>query len=174
MNMGFGGGEELRTEYHEGVRAMWLAEKAGNLYHHPYDLGVYENLVSEQSALVNDKNNTKQSKNQEADNTGEEGRRRHLKRSREGRESRNVGPGAAAASQQWRPRPMERSTFSSSRTDPCPCPPAPPPDSIRRRLRGGFSSRALRPRKPRHRRCRHTPDLTAPLASRHSAAVSLL
>ncbi|EEE55657.1 hypothetical protein OsJ_04050 [Oryza sativa Japonica Group] len=33
-------------EYHEGVRAMWLAEKAGNLYHHPYDLGVYENLVS--------------------------------------------------------------------------------------------------------------------------------
>ncbi|CAO2189323.1 unnamed protein product [Urochloa humidicola] len=27
-------------EYHEGVRAMWLAEKAGNLYHHPYNLGV--------------------------------------------------------------------------------------------------------------------------------------
>ena len=25
---------------------MWLAEKAGNLYHHPYNLGVYENLVS--------------------------------------------------------------------------------------------------------------------------------
>jgi hypothetical protein len=35
-----------RLQYHEGVRAMWLAEKAGNLYHHPYDLGVYENLVS--------------------------------------------------------------------------------------------------------------------------------
>ncbi|GJN17189.1 hypothetical protein PR202_gb04239 [Eleusine coracana subsp. coracana] len=33
-------------EYHEGVRAMWLAEKAGNIYHHPYDLGIYENLVS--------------------------------------------------------------------------------------------------------------------------------
>uniref|UniRef100_A0A453FWX0 S-acyltransferase n=1 Tax=Aegilops tauschii subsp. strangulata TaxID=200361 RepID=A0A453FWX0_AEGTS len=33
-------------EYHEGVRAMWLAEKAGNLYHHPYDLGVYHNIVS--------------------------------------------------------------------------------------------------------------------------------
>ncbi|XP_077232774.1 putative protein S-acyltransferase 16 isoform X1 [Tasmannia lanceolata] len=33
-------------EYHEGVRAMWLAEKVGNIYHHPYDLGVYENLVS--------------------------------------------------------------------------------------------------------------------------------
>ncbi|XP_077238977.1 putative protein S-acyltransferase 16 [Tasmannia lanceolata] len=33
-------------EYHEGVRAMWLAEKIGNIYRHPYDLGVYENLVS--------------------------------------------------------------------------------------------------------------------------------
>ncbi|KAM0847597.1 hypothetical protein ACQ4PT_054912 [Festuca glaucescens] len=33
-------------EYHEGVRAMWLAEKGGDLYHHPYDLGVYENLIS--------------------------------------------------------------------------------------------------------------------------------
>uniref|UniRef100_A0A0E0HFI7 S-acyltransferase n=1 Tax=Oryza nivara TaxID=4536 RepID=A0A0E0HFI7_ORYNI len=33
-------------EYHEGVRAMWLAEKGGNLYHHPYHLGVYENLIS--------------------------------------------------------------------------------------------------------------------------------
>jgi hypothetical protein len=33
-------------QYHEGVRAMWLAEKGGDLYHHPYDLGVYENLVS--------------------------------------------------------------------------------------------------------------------------------
>ncbi|XP_020249131.1 probable protein S-acyltransferase 16 [Asparagus officinalis] len=35
-------------EYHEGVRAMWLAEKVGNIYRHPYDLGVYENLVSDQ------------------------------------------------------------------------------------------------------------------------------
>jgi hypothetical protein len=33
-------------EYHEGVRAMWLAEKAGNIYHHPYDLGFYHNIVS--------------------------------------------------------------------------------------------------------------------------------
>ncbi|ONM36498.1 probable protein S-acyltransferase 16-like isoform X1 [Zea mays] len=33
-------------EYHEGVRATWLAEKAGNVYHHPYNLGIYENLVS--------------------------------------------------------------------------------------------------------------------------------
>ncbi|XP_042476248.1 probable protein S-acyltransferase 16 [Macadamia integrifolia] len=33
-------------EYHEGVRAMWLAEKVGNVYRHPYDLGPYENLTS--------------------------------------------------------------------------------------------------------------------------------
>ncbi|XP_048320299.2 probable protein S-acyltransferase 16 isoform X3 [Ziziphus jujuba] len=33
-------------EYHEGVRAMWLAEKGGNVYSHPYDLGAYENLVT--------------------------------------------------------------------------------------------------------------------------------
>ncbi|KAJ4795859.1 S-acyltransferase [Rhynchospora pubera] len=33
-------------EYHEGVRATWLAEKAGNIYRHPYDLGPFENLVS--------------------------------------------------------------------------------------------------------------------------------
>lgn len=33
-------------EYHEGVRAMWLAEKGGNLYSHPYDLGAYENLTT--------------------------------------------------------------------------------------------------------------------------------
>ncbi|MQM03773.1 hypothetical protein Taro_036560 [Colocasia esculenta] len=32
-------------EYHEGVRAMWLAEKVGNIYRNPYDLGAYENLV---------------------------------------------------------------------------------------------------------------------------------
>lgn len=25
---------------------MWLAEKVGNVYRHPYNLGVYENLVS--------------------------------------------------------------------------------------------------------------------------------
>ncbi|CAI9098258.1 OLC1v1034876C1 [Oldenlandia corymbosa var. corymbosa] len=33
-------------EYHEGVRAMWLAEKGGFLYSHPYNLGAYENLIS--------------------------------------------------------------------------------------------------------------------------------
>lgn len=33
-------------EYHEGVRAMWLAEKGGDDYSHPYDLGAYENLIS--------------------------------------------------------------------------------------------------------------------------------
>lgn len=33
-------------EYHEGVRAMWLADRAGKFYQHPYDLGIYENLVS--------------------------------------------------------------------------------------------------------------------------------
>ncbi|OUZ99276.1 zinc finger protein [Macleaya cordata] len=33
-------------EYHEGVRAMWLAEKVGNVYTHPYDLGPYQNLTT--------------------------------------------------------------------------------------------------------------------------------
>ncbi|KAF8029290.1 hypothetical protein BT93_E1848 [Corymbia citriodora subsp. variegata] len=33
-------------EYHEGVRAMWLAEKGGSVYNHPYDLGAYENLTT--------------------------------------------------------------------------------------------------------------------------------
>ncbi|XAR68933.1 Protein S-acyltransferase [Bertholletia excelsa] len=33
-------------EYHEGVRAMWLAEKGGDVYSHPYDLGAYENLIT--------------------------------------------------------------------------------------------------------------------------------
>ncbi|XVF08117.1 hypothetical protein REPUB_Repub06bG0198100 [Reevesia pubescens] len=33
-------------EYHEGVRATWLAEKGGNVYKHPYDLGAYENLTT--------------------------------------------------------------------------------------------------------------------------------
>ncbi|KAJ4972015.1 hypothetical protein NE237_005114 [Protea cynaroides] len=32
-------------EYHEGVRAMWLAEKVGNVYRHPYDIGPYENVT---------------------------------------------------------------------------------------------------------------------------------
>ncbi|KAL6574704.1 hypothetical protein OROMI_011989 [Orobanche minor] len=32
-------------EYHEGIRAMWLAEKGGQLYSHPYDIGVYDNLT---------------------------------------------------------------------------------------------------------------------------------
>ncbi|KAE8704525.1 putative protein S-acyltransferase 16 [Hibiscus syriacus] len=33
-------------EYHEGVRAMWFAEKGGNVYKHPYDLGAFENLTT--------------------------------------------------------------------------------------------------------------------------------
>ncbi|KAL2614108.1 hypothetical protein R1flu_025800 [Riccia fluitans] len=33
-------------EYHEGVRAKWLAEKAGHHYRHPYDLGIVKNIVS--------------------------------------------------------------------------------------------------------------------------------
>jgi len=33
-------------EHHEGVRAKWLAEKAGNRYHHPYDVGTYSNLTT--------------------------------------------------------------------------------------------------------------------------------
>ncbi|KMZ56184.1 putative Palmitoyltransferase [Zostera marina] len=33
-------------EHHEGVRAMWLAEKVGSVYQHPYHLGAYENLSS--------------------------------------------------------------------------------------------------------------------------------
>lgn len=33
-------------EHHEGVRAMWLAEKDGSVYRHPYHLGAYENLAS--------------------------------------------------------------------------------------------------------------------------------
>ncbi|KAK8959563.1 hypothetical protein KSP40_PGU014792 [Platanthera guangdongensis] len=32
-------------EHYEGVRAMWLAKKAGSAYQHPYDLGTYENLI---------------------------------------------------------------------------------------------------------------------------------
>jgi len=28
------------------VRALWLAEKGGSIYKHPYDLGPYENLTS--------------------------------------------------------------------------------------------------------------------------------
>ncbi|KAK8330324.1 hypothetical protein V6Z12_A11G388400 [Gossypium hirsutum] len=33
-------------EYHEGVRATWLQERAGNVYKHPYDLGAYDNLTT--------------------------------------------------------------------------------------------------------------------------------
>ncbi|KAA3471920.1 putative protein S-acyltransferase 16 isoform X1 [Gossypium australe] len=33
-------------EYHEGVRATWLEERAGNIYKHPYDLGAYDNLTT--------------------------------------------------------------------------------------------------------------------------------
>ncbi|GAQ87048.1 hypothetical protein KFL_003280020 [Klebsormidium nitens] len=33
-------------EYHEGVRARWLAKKKGQLYKHPYDLGIVRNLIT--------------------------------------------------------------------------------------------------------------------------------
>ncbi|KAL4325030.1 hypothetical protein GQ457_11G007370 [Hibiscus cannabinus] len=33
-------------EYHEGVRALCLAQKGGSVYKHPYDLGAHENLSS--------------------------------------------------------------------------------------------------------------------------------
>lgn len=33
-------------EYYEGVRAMWLAEKGGEVYRHPYDLSAFDNLTS--------------------------------------------------------------------------------------------------------------------------------
>lgn len=39
-------------QYHEGVRAMWLAEKGGDDYSHPYDLGAYENLISVASNIT--------------------------------------------------------------------------------------------------------------------------
>lgn len=32
-------------EYYEGVRAKWLAKKAGEAYRHPYDLGIVNNLL---------------------------------------------------------------------------------------------------------------------------------
>lgn len=37
-------------QYHEGVRAKWLAEKAGHRYRHPYDVGVFTNLVTVSSS----------------------------------------------------------------------------------------------------------------------------
>lgn len=37
---------KLNRQYHEGVRAMWFAEKGGTVYKHPYDLGTYENLTT--------------------------------------------------------------------------------------------------------------------------------
>ncbi|KAI3896731.1 hypothetical protein MKW98_009584 [Papaver atlanticum] len=33
-------------EYHEGIRASWLAKKSGQNYRHPYNLGVYKNITS--------------------------------------------------------------------------------------------------------------------------------
>ncbi|KAH9606430.1 hypothetical protein KSS87_015073, partial [Heliosperma pusillum] len=33
-------------EYYEGVRAMWLAQKGGEVYRHPYDLGPFDNLTA--------------------------------------------------------------------------------------------------------------------------------
>ncbi|XP_010241836.1 PREDICTED: probable protein S-acyltransferase 15 [Nelumbo nucifera] len=31
-------------EYHEGIRAIWLARKSGQSYHHPYNFGLYRNI----------------------------------------------------------------------------------------------------------------------------------
>ncbi|KAH9768466.1 putative protein S-acyltransferase 15 [Citrus sinensis] len=31
-------------EYHEGIRAAWLAKKSGLSYRHPFDVGVYKNI----------------------------------------------------------------------------------------------------------------------------------
>ncbi|KAI4382718.1 hypothetical protein MLD38_008645 [Melastoma candidum] len=33
-------------EYYEGVRARWLAKKSGQSYSHPFDLGIYRNVLS--------------------------------------------------------------------------------------------------------------------------------
>ncbi|KAF6161623.1 hypothetical protein GIB67_002919 [Kingdonia uniflora] len=33
-------------EYKEGKRAKWLAKKSGQNYRHPFDLGVYKNIIS--------------------------------------------------------------------------------------------------------------------------------
>ncbi|KAI3759849.1 hypothetical protein L1987_50232 [Smallanthus sonchifolius] len=38
--------EGWHMQYYEGVRAMLVAEQGGNVYSHPYDLGVYENLIT--------------------------------------------------------------------------------------------------------------------------------
>ncbi|KAI3508693.1 hypothetical protein L1887_23705 [Cichorium endivia] len=32
-------------EYYEGTRAAWLAKKSGQIYNHPYDVGVYRNVT---------------------------------------------------------------------------------------------------------------------------------
>ncbi|KAL0358640.1 UNVERIFIED_CONTAM: putative protein S-acyltransferase 15 [Sesamum angustifolium] len=32
-------------EYHEEKRAAWLARKSGLSYHHPYDFGIYKNII---------------------------------------------------------------------------------------------------------------------------------
>ncbi|KAK7836896.1 putative protein s-acyltransferase 15 [Quercus suber] len=32
-------------EYHEGVRAAWLAKKSGQNYQHPFNLSVYQNIT---------------------------------------------------------------------------------------------------------------------------------
>lgn len=44
--------KQLCWQYHEGVRALWLAEKGGSLYNHPYDLGPYENLQSVRTKTI--------------------------------------------------------------------------------------------------------------------------
>ncbi|KDP30472.1 hypothetical protein JCGZ_16151 [Jatropha curcas] len=32
-------------EYHEGIRAAWLARKSGQSYRHPFDISVYKNIT---------------------------------------------------------------------------------------------------------------------------------
>eukprot|EP00850_Spirogloea_muscicola_P001832 SM000007S20792 [mRNA] locus=s7:214345:216796:+ [translate_table: standard] len=37
---------DMLLKHHEGVRARWLAQKAGQDYRHPYDLGVVPNMLA--------------------------------------------------------------------------------------------------------------------------------
>ncbi|XP_042512624.1 probable protein S-acyltransferase 15 isoform X2 [Macadamia integrifolia] len=39
-------GHNMTTiEYHEGIRAQWLARKSGKIYHHRYNVGFYRNIA---------------------------------------------------------------------------------------------------------------------------------
>lgn len=39
------------SQYYEGTRAAWLAQKSGQIYKHTYDVGVYRNLTMVPSLL---------------------------------------------------------------------------------------------------------------------------